>query len=206
MNNTSIEPVTNSIDNLIDQIDQIDQNDQNNTINLCIKCMTVPNNLFKLSCNHLICIGCIENLIDNDNYKNCPGCNVVLTKNLYKVYSKFLADPIAKLEYYHNIKLGDNLWWYGGNDHNWLYSKNQTDHISNAYNSYINEDDDDDDHEIELQIQVGQTLQTYIIDFENEIQYQKSMPSKKRPIGIFKFKSFSDLKKNKIIGIAGKLL
>jgi hypothetical protein len=185
-----------SIDNLIDQIDQ------NHDLNVCAKCLCASDNLFILTCNHFVCLECIEKSIDDNNYKNCPSCNSILTKNLHKIYSGFLADPVAKLAYYHDIRIGNIVWCYGGNDHNWLYSKDHSNQLNDAYKLY--EMDEDKDNILELQI--GQNMPTYIIDFNEMVQYQKMAPNKRRPVSFFKFRSLSDLKKNKIIGVSGKLL
>ncbi|XWV26072.1 zinc finger protein [Tupanvirus soda lake] len=188
----------NPIDDIIDQIDQ-------DNIDTCTKCLCHSNNLLSLSCGHFICLTCIESLIDDNKYQNCPTCNTVLTKNLHIMYTQFLADPVAKLAYYHDIHIGDILWWYGGNGHNWLYSKDQCAQLNTAFEIY-DESNNDDDSLVELQIQTGNTIHTYVVDFANRTQYPKNTPNKQRPISCFKFKSASDLKKNKIIGIAGKLL
>ena len=193
---SSTAPDSNPIDNLIDQIDQ------NTNTNSCCKCLCQSDHIFTISCGHLICLECIEILIDENNYKKCPLCDHLLTKPLQKIYSDFLADPVAKLSYYYNIHIGDVLWWYGGNSHNWLYTKDQCEQLNSAFHNY----EEDDEDEVELQIQTGSSMQVYVVDFERLIQWPKTTPDKQRPVSHFKFKSASDLKKNKIIGIAGKLL
>src|SRR5437016_3212073 len=142
----------NPIDNLIDQIDQ------STDTNSCCKCFCQSDHIFSMSCNHIICLECMETLIDDHNYKNCPSCNCILTKTLHNMYSDFLADPVAKLSYYYDIHIGDKLWWYGGNGHNWLYSKDQCDQLNSAFQAYQDNDQDEDGvSEFELHIQTGNT-------------------------------------------------
>jgi hypothetical protein len=188
----------NSIDNLIDQIDKNFETD------LCCKCLCRSNQLFYLRCSHCICLKCIEKLINEKKINSCPACNHALTKNLHKIFSNFIADPIAKLSYYHDIHKNDVIWWYGGNSHNWLYSKYQSTQLNDAYQTYQN--DNSGNNQTSLQIQIDNTVQTYVIDFDELVQYSIAAPNKKRPISCFEFTSLSDLKKNNIIGISGKLL
>ena len=191
--------VNNPIDDLIDQIDDGENSD------ICVKCVCHANHLFNMSCGHLVCMACIETLIDENNYKACPSCHNILTKNLHKLYSDFLADPVAKLSYFHNINIGDILWLYGGNSHNWLYSKEHCDLLNEAFENYETSNDSNVSTK-ELQIQMETHVETYVINFDTQKQYPKNTPDKKRNISSFTFNSLSDLKKKKIIGIAGKLL
>ena len=169
--------------------------------NSCAKCSEQFSHLFTLSCVHEICMECMETLIDENKYTQCPTCHNVLTKTLHQIYSDFLGNPLAKLSCYHDIRVGDELWYYGGNGHNWLYSKDQCVIINNAYDEYEN---DDGATKVELQIQMGNIVQTCIIDFDTDTQYLKTSPNKKRPISHFEFTDLSDFENNKIVGIAGK--
>jgi hypothetical protein len=200
------------IDNLIDQIDQIEQ-DNEGTNNMCVKCLCISDYLYAISCGHTICLECIETLIGENNYQKCPICKNVLTNNLQKIYSEFLADQVAKLAYYHDIHIGDYLWSYGGNGHNWLYSKAHCIQLTTALQNYNNSNDSNDqsssdntDSQTELQLQIGNNIETYIVDVDVLVQYPKNHPNKRRDVQHFKFKSNSTLKKYKIIGVAGKLL
>jgi len=189
--------MNNPIDDLIDQINDSEES------NTCSKCLCQSKYLFKMSCTHFICLECVELLINENNYKSCPLCAAVLQKNLHKIYGTFLIDPVAKLSYYHGINIGDVLWYYGGNGHNWLYSKDQCQQLTTAYNNYklLN-----GENSTELQIQIGNNFETYVIDFDSNTQYPKNTPNKQRDIFHFTFKVVADLKRNKIIGITGKPL
>lgn len=207
---------SNPIDDVIDQIDENSVEEENS----CIKCTEQPDQLFKLSCNHLICIKCVESLIDQNEQNVCPLCHQTLTKNLCKLYSDFLANPVAKLSYYHDINVGDTLWAYGGNGHNWLYSKEHCDHLNDAHEQFQNSENNDhssnsasdsDDSEsdfsaTELLIQTGNSMVTYIIDFDLGVQYPKNSPNRHRNIFSFVFNTAADLKTYKIAGVAGKAL
>lgn len=186
----------NPIDDLVDDFD--DNDEINANIAGCCACGNETKKLFDISCHHSICMDCMEQLIDDGLYKNCPACQSPLAKNLHKIFSEFLINPVSKLSYYYDFNIGDKLWCYAGNGHNWLYTKDQCDKINRAA--------DDDDPTFDLDIQVGNHVETYVIDFDVEIQYQKNNPDKKRSIWCFTFHSLADLKKNKIIGVGGKLL
>jgi hypothetical protein len=190
-------PQNNLFDDLIDQIDD------GVTIDICGKCVTQTKNLIKISCNHFICLDCIEILIDDEKYDNCPMCNILLTKNLHKIYADFLADPILKLQHYFGINIGDILWYYSGNGHNWLYTKDVCNQLNTAFEKY---DVDGISSTTKIQITVGNAIQTYVVDFVSSSQYSENTPNKQRNISSFKLKSLSDLKKYKIIGVSGKLL
>lgn len=186
---------TNPIDDLVDDIDN---NEIHGQINGCCKCSNEIKKLFPISCQHLICLDCMEELIDDGQHKKCPLCQSVLTKNLHKIFSEFLINPVSKLSYYYNFNIGDILWCYAGNGHNWLYRKEQCDTINNAI--------DNDEEEVELQIPINNHMETYVIDINTGLQYQKNNPNKQRNIWSFQLNGSSDLKKNKIIGVSGKLL
>jgi len=189
----------NPIDNLLYQID-------NEELQSCSKCKYQTKCLFKISCNHYICVKCIENSIDNCDYNLCPICNQILTKNLHDIFSEFLNDPISKLSYYHDINIGDIVWLYSGNGHNWLYSYENCSILNAAFDIYLSSDTYQANSKVELQLNIGGNVESYIVDFDEQIQYPKNSYNKKRNISTFKLKSVSDLRKNKIIGIAGKLL
>ena len=191
---------SNPIDDLIDQIDENEQ-----TIT-CIKCLCHAKRMLPLSCNHVICISCMEISINDKNYKNCPGCSNPLMKDLNKIYSEYLENPISKLEYFYDMNVGDLLWYYTGNGHNWLYSKQHCNELNTVYEKYAEEghDDPDDCDYSTIELQIGS--QTYVVDLASLCQYPKNAPNKSRGISSFKLKSINDLKKNKIIGVAGKLL
>lgn len=182
------------IDDLIDQLDI----DVGNTIsmNICCNCFSI-NQLYQISCSHYVCITCIENLIKTNAHTQCPQCSSPLTKDLCKIFSDFIKDPVSKLAYYYNINKGDVLWYYEGNTNNWLYTKDHCDKINNVYKSADS---------VELQIPSSMSTQTYIIDTYENVQYPKHSPHKQRSIGFFTYNSIADLKKHKIIGVSGKLL
>lgn len=188
----------NPIDTLLDQIDQHDN------IETCGKCLCAVTDLLKTSCNHTICLECSEAAINASEYKTCPICNVNLNKTIHKLFTDYLANPVNKLRYYHDINIGDMLWYYNGNGHNWLYSKEHSAQIEDAYDEYTN--DTDSPSTVDIDIQIGNQVQTYVIDFKNNNQYSKKDPNKKRGVVCFKLNTLNDLKKNKIIGVAGNLL
>ena len=188
----------NPIDTLIDQIDQHDN------VDTCGKCLCAATDLLKTSCNHIICMECSEAAINANEYKTCPICNINLTKNIHKLFTEYLNNPVNKLRYYHDIHIGDMLWYYNGNGHNWLYSNEHSKIIEAAYHQYL--DNISAPSTVEIDIQIGNQVQIYIIDFENNNQYSKKDPNKKRDIACFKLTTLNDLKKNKIIGVAGNLL
>ena len=181
-----------------DLVDEFDDNEIHGQTSGCCKCSDETKKLFPISCQHLICLDCIEELIDEGQHKKCPLCQSILTKNLHKIFSEFLINPVSKLSYYYDFNLNDKLWCYTGNGHNWLYTKEQCDEINDAMDS--------DNPCFELNIKIGNHMETYVIDFDDGVQYPKNNPNKRRSIWQFQFNSLSDLKKNKIIGVAGKIL
>ena len=185
---------TNAIDDIIDQVDGDIIND------VCMKCLSNSKYRLQTSCNHIICLTCTEELIKSNKCNHCPFCNNMLSKNLTILFTEYLNNPITKLGYYHNIHQNEMLWMYHGNGHNWIYSHENCLQLEEAYQKY----QDTDEYLIELQ--VGNPPETYIIDFDNMQQYPKKSPKHKRMISSFQFKNINDLKKNKIIGVAGKLL
>jgi hypothetical protein len=187
----------NPIDDLIDQIDDNAQND------LCCECHLASAHKEILSCGHQLCYSCMEALIEKATVNNCPGCSVVLTKNLHKIFAEILKNPVIKLSYYHQIDQGDQLWYYSGNNHNWLYS---AEHCQILTAASENTDSEEEISEVELKITTGPITETYVVSIDDLVQYPKSFPNKIREIGTFHFKSATDLKKHKIIGVAGKLL
>lgn len=170
----------------------------------CIKCEN-DDKLFKMSCKHLICVPCMEDLINQNNYEKCPSCNSVLTRNIQKIFLEFISNPISKLNYYHNININDRVWYYSGNGHNWLYSNENNCQLNQAFDKY-EEIKEDSLSQTQIQLSINNEIKTYVIDFELMVQYQKDNPSKARDVLNFKLTSKNDLKKNKIIGVAGKLL
>lgn len=181
-------------------IEQIEQNDKPIT---CEKCLCGTTNLLKTSCNHTICLECIESLIEAKDYTHCTICQGLLQKNLHKMFTEYLANPLNNLQYCHDMVCDDILWYYEGNGHNWLYSKENCIDIDDAFQKY---NQDDGPSTLEIKIDLNGKSETYIVDFENKKQYPKNAPNKKRGISYFKLKSINDLKKYKIIGVAGKLL
>ena len=195
--------------NIQDPIDiLIDQIEENDNIDTCAKCLCATANLLKTACNHTICLECIETSINENDYNNCLVCKAILPKNLHKMFKDYLDNPLNKLSYYHNMVLGDTLWYYEGNGHNWLYSKEHCIEIEEAYAIY---DDDESDNvtppdSLEIQINIGGKIDIYVINFSILKQYSKNSPTKKRNISCFKLNTINDLKKNKIVGVAGQLL
>ena len=199
--------ITNNSDNSDNNLDTfIDQIDNNTKIHTCCKCLCFSNHLLEMSCNDFICLECCENMINENNYKNCPNCNTFLTKNIHKIFSDFMTNPLIKLEYYHDISIDDMVWAYGGNGHNWLYSKENCNQIEAAYKLFESNNNSDQISTIDIQIKMGNKTETYQLDFNEMEQYPKNNRNKSRIITSFKLKSINDLKKNKIIGVAGKLL
>jgi hypothetical protein len=196
----------NNIDALIEQND-IDTNDT------CCHCLS-SESLFKISCQHFICLACCELLIKKNKYTNCPQCATKLSTDLQTIFMSAISNPMTKLSYYHNFSVGDIVWAYNGNGHNWLYSKEISDQIQDAYLAYDNQsndssnesDDDESNSTVEINIMINNKPEIYVIDFGTVTQYPKNNPNKSRGILTFKLDSVKDLKKNKIIGVAGQLL
>lgn len=190
------------MDPVDDLITQIDQND---TVPVCNKCLYATPDLVKTSCNHFLCLSCMEKAIETGEYKKCLICNIDLTKNIHKLFTDYLVNPMNKLSYYHDIHTGEMVWYYEGKGHNWLYSKEHCRELEDAYQLY--EDSDDGENETcEIEIPIGSGTEVYVINFSSLTQYPKNDPSKKRKISCFALNSISDLRHNKIIGIGGKLL
>lgn len=208
-----------NIDALLDQMD-------NDIPNNCCVCLSIIENLLILSCGHHTCLKCADILINSNKTINCPTCQIQLTINIKKLLASALLDPLKKLNFYHNISIGDILWGYRGSGHNWLYSKENCDIIENAYQQFENtsdndehgdESDDENSDEngendginkntVEIIINMNGSNKIYVINFDKQIQYPKNTPHYKRKIFTFTLKSKRDLEKNKIIGVAGQLL
>lgn len=178
----------NPLDELSEQIDI------NETIKTCDKCLHHSNFLFNLSCIHIICMECLQIAITNNNANYCPVCQHSLLNNLMMISNKFLNNLVSRLGYYHNININNTVWAYSGINHNWLYTSEQCKQINSAFNNSLSK----------LKICINDD--TYIINFDTLTQYSEKKPTAKRKIFSFKFNSLSDLKKNKIIGVAGKYL
>lgn len=188
--------VQDPIDTLIEQIEE-------QSVSTCGKCLCGTTNLVKTSCNHTICLECVESLIDNNEHNNCPVCKGQLQKNLHKIFTEHLGNPLNNLQYYHDMIIGDVLWYYEGNGHNWLYSKEHSIDIDDAFAKF---EEGEGPPTTEIKIEINGKTETYIINFDTNKQYPKNSPNKKRGVSCFKLNSINDLKKNKIVGIAGKLL
>lgn len=188
----------NPIDDLVDQLDM------NETVKTCDRCLHHSKYLFNLSCCHVVCMECIEKLVKEDCTDNCPLCQQTLLKKLSTIASNFFSNPLSRLEYYYGMNVGDILWAYSGNNHNWLYTKEQCEKINSAFDRFL--ESSESDSFIELKAKVGDVDEIYIIDFDSLIQYPKKNPQAKRKILAFELNSLTDLKKNKIIGVAGKYL
>jgi hypothetical protein len=188
------------IDNLIDQVDQ------NSIPKICNKCSCSTKHLLKESCGHYICIQCAESLILKDVYNNCTVCNTQLVKNIYRLYTEYFENPINRLSYHYGINTGDMVWCYQGQGHNWLYCKEQSDYLEEQFQKIEKSGCNSESLKIPIQIEINGSKQDYIVDFAKLKQYPKNMPSKSRNISCFKLKNVSDLKKNKIIGVGGRVL
>ena len=193
----------NQIDLLVDQID----NDYDRT---CDKCIYQTKFLNKVSCNHFICLGCSEELTNSNKYTTCPVCQSDLKEDLKAIFSRAMKNLITKLDYCYQMQVEDILWYYCGNSHNWLFSRNHCEILNNAFIEYA-KDKQKTTVEIQLEtLSATETVpaggETYVIDFTSLCQYPKNNPKKKRTVSYFKLKGASDLRKNKIVGIAGKLI
>lgn len=197
--------MSNTVNPIDDLIDQIDESSQENSCCKCFSGETNTSKLLKMSCEHLICLACTDTLINTSEYEKCPSCQITISKNLHKLFSEYMVDPKSKLAYYHDIHVGDVLWLYNGNGHNWLYSKQHSQKINTAFEEYESTQNSILST-MEIEIKIGNKIETYVIDFDAQVQYQKTAPNKQREISCFTYKSVADLKKNKIIGIAGKML
>lgn len=194
----------NPIDNLLDDLDDTD------VANSCAMCQTTQSYLFETSCYHSICVNCVSLNVAAKKYKTCPYCKNQLgsdLKTLLDIYTDNIK--LEKLSKDFNICIGDVLWAYNGNNCNWLYSKDNCDKINLCYDNSNRSDDnsdsdDNDNSTMELDIDVGGRNETYVIDFVAKRQYQKNNYSKFRNILSFKFTDAADLKKYRIIGVAGK--
>jgi hypothetical protein len=182
-----------NIDPIADLIDQIDEANE-----ICAKCTTQTKHLQQLSCNHVVCMDCIISGIPVYDNTKCLVCQSVLTQSLDKIHADFFGSIVSKLSYYHNINIGDILWYYCGNNHNWLYTHE---------NCLILEKSSEDSlSEIELNILIDGVNAPYTIDLDKMVQYPKNSSNKQRRIENFEFRSLSDLRKHNIGGVAGKLI
>lgn len=183
-----------NIDELINQIDTIDPEQ-------CCYCHSNTNfsTMLTLSCSHQLCLCCTEELVNQNNINQCPTCHI----NLITPISQLFSNPLIKLEYHHNILPNEMVWAYKGQNHNWLYTKDISDQIEEAYKIF---DEDDSQSKINIIIKTNGVDQIYVVDFSSMAQYPKKFPHKKRNIFPFMLKSKKDLDKNRIIGVAGNLL
>lgn len=190
---------TSSFDALIANIDDNINN------SACLKCQLHNNLLIELDCGHNICINCTNSIISNNiNVSTCPSCYAPLAQDMTQLLAKCMSDPVMKLSFYHKINIGDTLWYYSGNNRNWLYSKDHCDQITKVYDLYTKTNSDTYST---VQIQIATpVLETYIIDFEFDVQYNIKFPNKQRNIYHFTYNSGDDLKTHKIIGVAGTFL
>lgn len=187
------------IDNLIDQINQ------NANILTCSKCLSEHKYLLEESCGHYICLNCSELIISKGNYNVCAVCENILDQNLHKMYTEYLSNPIKSLSYRYNINVGDMLWYYQGQGHNWLYNKEQSDYIEEQFKKY-EKSQGKNSSKIGINTEINGKNVEYIIDLKTLKQYPLNNPSSPRNISCFKLKNIADLKKNKIIGVSGRLL
>ena len=79
------------------------------------------------------------------------------------------------------------------NSHNWLYTRQQSIQLIQAYEQYKTIDDLS---EIHMQIIINNNPKTYVIDFVEMVQYQQN--------DMNRIRNASKLTTNKIIGITGK--
>lgn len=198
----------NPIDSLLNQID-----DNTDLTDSCTLCHNQPNHLYKLSCNHLLCLTCIAPLIQNKKHQNCPDCNSSLAIDLETLYKCHLCETnYAKLVNIHGFQSGDRVWTYSGNSGNWLYTKANCDAINTAFSEYLigmssdsESDSDDSSHLTEIQVNTGHKVDTYIINFNIMRQYPKNDSSKFRSLRSFVLSMPLILDTNKVVGVAGKV-
>lgn len=176
----------------------------------CAKCSNIGEFGFHISCNHYICLDCAQLLIDNNDYKTCPLCKNTLATNLHTIFADFLISPVGKLIYHYDFLINDTLWYYAGNNHNWLYSKEDCNILNNAFMEYQDKVDDTSDSDSisedisKCELTVGPNSETYVIDFNKEIQYPKKFPNKVRTVSNFVFNNMNSIDNKKIIGVAGQ--
>lgn len=137
---------------------EIEENDDKD---ICPICLEIPNNPINLLCSHIFCYLCIKHFYDVGNHK-CPICRVVLDKSIYER---------AKNDNNIAIKKGIH-WCYSSRDRSkfWLYDNITSDIIEKAFQN--------NDSQVEVDI-LGKL---YVIDFTNNIQYDKNMNTRVRSI------------------------
>jgi len=153
-----------------------------------------------MSCSHHICLDCADNLVDQGLVYSCPGCGILLIEKLGQLFEQAMSNPMTRLSYCYEFSEGDRVWCYGGNQHNWLYSKEHCDLINEGY-----DEDGDDPYFVNIDIDVNGNVITYVIDVTNGEQYPENAPQKVRPVTNF-ILDRENLALHKIIGVAGTKL
>lgn len=130
-----------------------------------------------------------------------------------------LRNPDNKVKHLYGLNdanASQLLWYYKGNNKNWLYTPYQTTLINqnftrNQQNVQSNSDSEvseelevSDNFELfQIDVIIGQETKTYVIDLNNMVQYPLGSPNNRRSIDFFNYDSDS-LKRYKIVGISGQ--
>jgi hypothetical protein len=190
-----------NIDVLLNEIDENAMNvaTSNSNSNGCIQCKKETKHKLRLECKCCICLECSNDCINNNNFKKCPNCNKILVTNINVCHENYVSKPMVNLDLNFGITTGSYVWAYaGGHGHNWLYSM---DHIKQ-----LEEADENDEWGADLDIAIQGTTTKYKVVFDDMVQFPDGFPNKSRNVIRFLFQSKKDLKQNKIIGVAGKLI
>ena len=168
------------------------------SLNACIKCnLNKESALLKLSCGHILCEFCIQKFIGQTQSDFCPKCSVSLASNMQTLLMTHKKSNSS-------FNPGDILWTYEGrNGNQWLYTKDQCDLIESSFTQYEMHDSDTlmDISLFTLDINPGNS---YILDFEEMVQYPSNDSTKKRSLNRIIYGSEDDIVDNNIVGISGK--
>lgn len=161
-------------------------------------CVCFKDSQLSMSCSHTICVACVKQLVQTNNYNSCPTCGNFLLDDINKLYLEYMKDPTNSFYSNYGFKNNDTIWAYqGANGNYWAFTKYQCDIIESKYQKYIG-----DNVSAEFQLLVS-TGNIYIINFHDMIQYASKNEQKMRDIIRFKMLQYQDIIDNKIIGVAG---
>lgn len=188
-----------NIDVLLNEVDENAMIVASNNSQTCVQCHVESKHKLRLDCKCYLCLDCSNDCINNDDFKKCPHCTRILTTDINVCYENYVSKPIVNLDLNFGIQTGSYVWAYaGGHGHNWLYS---IDHIKQ-----LEEADENNEWGADLDIDIQGTTKTYKVVFDDMVQFPDGYPNRGRNVIRFLFQSKKDLKQNKIIGVAGKLI
>ncbi|XP_040564518.1 E3 ubiquitin-protein ligase rnf146 [Lepeophtheirus salmonis] len=141
----------------------------------CPVCLQKAVQPIKLPCNHIFCFLCVKGASAQN--QACPMCRRPISRG-------YLDSPdVLALEEEGSVSKG-HAWFYEGRDGWWRYDERTSLEMENIYLS-LSKGSDSQDEEEATEDKTSELLIAgfiYVIDFENQVQYRKNYPGRRRKI------------------------